>query len=50
VARGDLSQAQAQAQWQVLEGVLPPVKQMGRRPRDRRQMVNGIGSRHGGRG
>jgi hypothetical protein len=43
VARGDLSQAQAQ----VLEGVLPPVKQMGWWPRDRRQMITGIGPRHG---
>ena len=38
VARGDLSQAQ----WQVLEEVLPPVKPTGRRPRDRRQVINGI--------
>jgi len=38
VARGDLSQAQ----WQVLEEVLPPVKATGRRPRDRRQVINGI--------
>jgi transposase len=38
VARGDLSQAQ----WQVLEEVLPPVKPTGRPPRDRRQVINGI--------
>jgi transposase len=38
VARGDLSQAQ----WQVLEEVLPPVKPIGRRPRDRRQVINAI--------
>ena len=38
MARGDLSQAQ----WQVLEEVLPPVKPIGRRPRDRRQVINGI--------
>ncbi len=38
MARGDLTQAQ----WQVLEEVLPPVKPTGRRPRDRRQVINGI--------
>ena len=38
MARGDLSQAQ----WRVLEEVLPPVKPTGRRPRDRRQVINGI--------
>ena len=38
VARGDLSQAQ----WQVLEEVLPPVKSTARPPRDRRQVINGI--------
>ena len=38
MARGDLSEAQ----WQVLEEVLPPVKPTGRRPRDRRQVINGI--------
>jgi len=38
MARGDLSQAQ----WQVLEEVLPPVKPVGRRPRDRRQVINAI--------
>ena len=38
VARGDLSQAQ----WQVLEEVLPPVKPTGRRPRGRRQVINEI--------
>jgi transposase len=37
VAQGDLSQAQ----WQVLEAVLPAVKQLGRRPRDRWQVING---------
>jgi transposase len=38
VARGDLSQAE----WEVLAEVLPPVKATGRRPRDRRQVINGI--------
>jgi transposase len=38
VARHDLSQAQ----WQVLEEVLPPVKPTGRPPRNRRQVINGI--------
>ena len=38
VARGDLSQAQSE----LLEEVLPPVKPIGRRPRDRRQVINGI--------
>jgi transposase len=26
----------------MLEAVLPPVKPIGRRPRDRRQVINGI--------
>ena len=38
MARGDLSQAQ----WQVLEEGLPPVKPTGRKPRDRRQVIDGI--------
>ncbi len=37
MAQGDLSQAQ----WQVLEAVLPAVKQLGRRPRDRWRVING---------
>ena len=37
MARGDLSQAQ----WQVLEEVLP-IKAAGRRPRGRRRVIDGI--------
>jgi transposase len=31
-----------QSEWQVLEEVLPPIKPVGRKPRDRRQVINGI--------
>ncbi|WP_461009679.1 IS5 family transposase [Streptomyces capparidis] len=38
MARGDLTDEQ----WQRLEPLLPPVPRMGRRPRDRRQVFDGI--------
>ena len=44
MARGDLSQAQ----WQVLEEVLPSVKPIGRRPPDRRQVMYLLESRRVG--
>lgn len=38
MSRGDLTDAQ----WERLEAVLPPIPKMGRPPRDRRQVFDGI--------
>ncbi|MCX4825708.1 transposase [Streptomyces sp. NBC_01142] len=38
MARGDLTDEQ----WERLEPLLPPMPRMGRRPRDRRQVFDGI--------